>query len=362
MIPVARPLVGEEEIEAVAAVMRTGMLAQGEAVTAFEREFAQYCGAEHGIAVNSGTAALHAALASLGIGPGDDVIVPSFTFIATATSVSMTGARPIAVDIEPATFTIDPDAVTAAVTPDTRAVIGVHLFGHPFDLNSIGDICRDAGLYLIEDCAQAHGATWHGKRVGTFGDAGCFSFYPTKNMTTGEGGLVTTDDAALAASIRQFINHGQSDKYLHARLGYNYRMTNIGGAIGRVQLSRLGEMNRRRQENAAFLSAHLDVPGLATPSCRTEASHVYHQYVIRLTESFPLSREAFMHYLLENGIGCAVHYPMPVHMQPLYRGTEHPPCPVSADCAESVLSLPVHPLVTQDDCRFICEKINEVRE
>jgi perosamine synthetase len=361
MIPIARPLVGEEEIEAVSAVMRTGMLAQGEAVTAFEQEFADYCGSKHGIAVNSGTAALHAALASLGIGPGDEVIVPSFTFIATATSVSMTGARPVAVDIEPATFTIDPDAVTAAVTQNTRAVIGVHLFGHPFDLTSVGDICRDAGLYLVEDCAQAHGATWHGKRVGTFGDAGCFSFYPTKNMTTGEGGLVTTDDAALATRVRQFINHGQSNKYLHTRLGYNYRMTNIGGAIGRVQLSRLKEMNRRRQENAAFLTAHLDAPGLVTPSCRTEATHVYHQYVIRLTGEFPMTREAFMKYLSENGIGSAVHYPMPVHMQPLYQGTEHPPCPVSSASADTVLSLPVHPLVTLDDCSYICEKINEVQ-
>lgn len=361
MIPVARPLVGEEEIEAVSAVMRTGMLAQGEAVTAFEREFADYCGSKHGIAVNSGTAALHAALASLGIGPGDEVIVPSFTFIATATSVSMTGARPIAVDIEPATFTIDPDAVAAAITPKTRAVIGVHLFGHPFDLTSVGDICRENGLFLVEDCAQAHGATWNGRRVGTFGDAGCFSFYPTKNMTTGEGGLVTTDDAELATRVRQFINHGQSNKYLHTRLGYNYRMTNIGGAIGRVQLSHLESMNRRRQENAAFLTAHLDAPGLITPSCRREALHVYHQYVIRLTGEFPLSREAFMEYLSKNGIGSAVHYPMPVHMQPLYQGTEHPPCPVSTACADTVLSLPVHPRVTQDDCSHICEKINEVQ-
>ncbi|NYT06405.1 MAG: DegT/DnrJ/EryC1/StrS family aminotransferase [Methanomicrobiales archaeon] len=360
MIPVARPFVGEEEIAAVAEVMRSGMLAQGDAVAAFEREFAAFCGAEHGIAVNTGTAALHAALACLGIGPGDEVIVPSFTFIATATAVSMTGATPIACDIEPATFTIDPEAVAENLSPATRAVIGVHLYGHPFDVDALSAICADEGIALVEDCAQAHGATWKGRQVGTFGDAGCFSFYPTKNMTTGEGGLVTTGDAALAGRIRRFINHGQSDKYLHTELGYNYRLTNIGGAIGRVQLGRLPGMNRQRQENAAYLSAHLDVPGLATPKTRPEATHVFHQYVVTLDGEFPLDREAFMAYLADHGIGSAVHYPMPVHMQPLYRGTPHPACPVSDRCARTVLSLPVHPGVSRGDCATICDVINGV--
>jgi perosamine synthetase len=361
VIPVARPAVGEEEIAAVAAVMRSGMLAQGEEVTAFEEEFAAYCGTAYAVGVNSGTAALHAALLALDVGPGDEVIVPSFTFIATATSVSICGATPVMADVEEGTYTIDPDAVRAAITPRTKAVIGVHLYGQPFALDPIREICEDAGLLLLEDCAQAHGAACRGKRVGGFGAAGCFSFYPTKNMTAGEGGMVTTDDAALAARIRRIINHGQSEKYLHTELGFNLRMTNIGAAIGRVQLAKLDAMNQKRQENAACLTAHLRAPGIATPVTREGATHVYHQYVVEVDEAFPLSRDELMAHLREQGIGSAVHYPIPVHRQPLYaEAAAGARCPVSDRLAARVLSLPVHPGVGAAECRHICETINEV--
>jgi perosamine synthetase len=361
MIPVARPAVGEEEIEAVAAVMRSGMLAQGGVVTEFEKEFAAYCGTSHGVGVNSGTAALHAALLALDIGPGDEVIVPSFTFIATATSVSMCGATPVMVDVEEGMYTIDPDSMLAAITPKTKAVIGVHLFGQPFALRPVLEICGDHELLLIEDCAQAHGAAYQGKRVGGFGALGCFSFYPTKNMTAGEGGMVTTDDAALAARIRRIINHGQSEKYLHTELGFNLRMTNIGAAIGRVQLAKLDAMNRRRQENAACLTAHLTAPGISTPVIRAGATHVYHQYVVEVDEAFPLSREDLMAHLREKGVGSAVHYPIPVHRQPLYAEAARDAwCPVSDRLAVRVLSLPVHPGVGVAECQNICKTINEV--
>ncbi|MEA2034402.1 MAG: DegT/DnrJ/EryC1/StrS family aminotransferase [Euryarchaeota archaeon] len=359
MIPVAKPMIGEEEIEAVAEVMRSGMIAGGAVVTEFEDQFASFCECSYAVGLNSGTAALHAALLADDIGAGDEVIVPAFTFIATATSVSMCGGRPVMVDVDPDTFTIDPESVSEHINSRTKAVIGVHLFGQPFDLKPVQEICDDHNLTLIEDCAQAHGAMYDGRKVGQSGLFGCFSFYPTKNMTTGEGGMITGNDPDRIARVRRIINHGQSDKYLHTELGFNLRMSNIDAAIGKVQLSRLGWMNERRILNAEYLSANLSADGLKTPVCREGSTHVYHQYVVKLTEDFPMSREEFMRYLQDNGIGSAVHYPMPVHRQPLYSDNEFS-CPVAEKLSESVLSLPVHPGVTIDDCRYICETINRI--
>ncbi len=250
-IPVAKPFVGEEEIEAVAAVMRSGMIASGPKVAEFESRFAEYCGVPHAIATSNGTTALHAGFLAAGIGAGDSVVVPSFSFIATATSVSMTGATPVFADVDERTFTLDPDAVIEALRPDTKAVVGVHLYGQPFDVRPLREICDDHDLLLVEDAAQAHGAEYHGKRVGGLADFGCFSFYPTKNMTTGEGGMVTTDDPGLADRVRLYINHGQSRKYLHTAIGYNFRLTDMGAAVGLVQLGRLEGFNERRIHNAA---------------------------------------------------------------------------------------------------------------
>jgi perosamine synthetase len=362
-IPIARPLIGEEEIAAVDRVMRSGMLAQGSVVTEFESRFAEYCGVRHAVGVNSGTAALHAALLAAGIGPGDSVIVPAFTFFATASSVSMCGATPLFADVEDQTFNIDPDSAETLIRPDTRAVIGVHLFGQPFDLGAVRDLCDDRGLILIEDAAQAHGAEYRGRRAGSLADLGCFSFYPTKNMTTGEGGMVTTDDDALAERVRLFINHGQSKKYLHSAIGYNYRMTNIGAAIGLVQLDRLEGFNERRIHNARYLDRHLAGTGLITPYAASGVRHVYHQYVVRLPVDYPLTREAFMNALADRGIGTAIHYPIPLNRQPVYQdGSESTSCPVSDDLAASVVSLPVHPSVTDEELAYICDAVWRIQD
>ncbi|MCC7554821.1 MAG: DegT/DnrJ/EryC1/StrS family aminotransferase [Methanoculleus marisnigri] len=359
-IPVARPLVGEEEIAAVADVMRSGMLAQGSVVTEFESRFADYCGAAHAVGVNSGTAALHAALLAAGVGPGDSVVVPAFTFFATASAVSMCGATPLFADVDPETFDIDPDSVAALVRPDTRAIVGVHLFGQPFDVGAVREICDDHDLVLVEDAAQAHGAEYHGKRAGSLADIGCFSFYPTKNMTTGEGGMVTTDDDALAERVRLFINHGQSKKYLHSAVGYNYRMTNIAAAIGLVQLGRVEGFNERRIENARYLDRHLAGTGLTTPCVAPDVRHVYHQYVVKLPAGYPLTRDTFVSALADKGIGTAVHYPIPVNRQPVYEN-ERASCPASDDLAASVVSLPVHPAVTDEELAYICEAVRELQ-
>jgi perosamine synthetase len=360
-IPIAQPSTGTEEESAVSVVIRSGMLAQGPSVAQFEEQFARYCGVQHAIAVNSGTAALHAALACAGIKAGDEVIVPTFSFFATASCVSMCGATPVFVDVDAKTFTIGPDRVAEAVTKKTKAVIGVHLFGQPFDIRPVLDICEDHDLALIEDAAQAHGAQYKGKTVGGFGRAGCFSFYPTKNMTTGEGGIITTDDAAYAATLRKFINHGQSEKYRHTMIGYNYRLTDIGGAIGCEQMKKLPRFNNQRMTNAAYLDTHLSAKGLVTPYRMPDSTHVYHQYVVRVTEEFPMKRAEFMTHLANQGIGTAVHYPISIHQQPVYQ--EMNPsisCPVAERLSEEVLSLPVHPLVTEPMLEKICTAINGV--
>jgi perosamine synthetase len=361
-IPVARPAIGQDEISAVTAVLESGMLASGERVAEFEKKFADYCGTTHAVAINNGTAALHAALLAADIGVGDEVIVPSFSFIATASAVSMTGAKPIFVDVNEQTFGIDPAQVEGSVTPKTKAVIGVHLFGQPFDVPGIQQVCESHNLTLIEDAAQAHGAMYNGEKTGGFGQFGCFSFYATKNMTTGEGGMVTTSDKAYNERLRLLINHGQSEKYLHTRLGYNYRMTDVAAAIGLVQLKKLEKFNMRRRKNAEYYDTHISVKGLVTPAVAQGMHHVYHQYVIRLTDEFPMKRADFMEYLKVKGIGTAVHYPIPIHHQPVYaRANEPNTCPISTSLASSVLSIPVHPLLDQKELAYICDAINRVK-
>ena len=361
-IPVARPVIGPDEVAAVSEVLLSGMLAQGERVAELESKFAAYCGTAQGIAVNNGTAALHAALLACGIGPGDEVIVPAFSFIATATAVSMCGAKPVFADVDEETFNIRPDQVKERITPKTKAVIGVHLFGQPFDVDPVQEICEAHSLVLIEDAAQAHGALYHGTKVGNFGRCGCFSFYATKNMITGEGGMVTTSDKPTADRLRLIVNHGQSEKYLHTVLGYNYRMTDIAAAIGIVQLKKLDKFNLRRKKNAEYYAANLSAKGLIKPKVADNVQHVYHQYVVRLTEEFPLSREAFMDYLKAKGIGSAVHYPIPIHRQPLYAPVAEPdPCPVATKLAGTVLSLPVHPSLDAKDLATVCEAVNKVK-
>jgi len=360
-IPIAKPVIGNDEVAAVSEVLKSGMIAQGERVAEFEKAFSDLCGTTHAVATSNGTTALHAALLAADIGPGDEVIVPAFSFFATASSVSMCGAIPVFCDVDEQTFNINASQAEERVTPRTKAVIGVHLFGQPFDVPAVQQVCESHNLTLVEDAAQAHGALLHGERVGGFGDFGCFSFYATKNMTTGEGGMVTTSEKAMAERLRQVINHGQTEKYLHTRLGYNYRMTDIAAAIGLVQLKKLEKFNLRRRKNADYLTANIRCRGVVLPTVTPGARHVYHQYVIQLTDEFPMKRTEFLDFLKTKGIGTAVHYPIPIHRQPMYALENDPdPCPVSTKLSSCVLSLPVHPLLDGKDLAYICDTINRV--
>ena len=361
MIPVVKPLLGEEEIKKVSEVLTSGLLASGETVHQFETAFAAYIGTRYAVTTTNGTTALDIALKILDIRRGDEVIVPDFTFIAPANAVLFQNARPVFADVDERTFAIDPADVLEKINARTKAIIGVHLFGHPFAVKVLQEICEDHNLFLVEDCAQAHGADYKGQKVGSFGAVGCFSFYATKNMTTGEGGMVTTDNKELEKKLRLIINHGQSEKYLHTSLGYNYRMTNIQAAIGLIQLRKLDDFNNLRIANAAYLNQGLNGP-IQKPYREKNFKHVYHQYVVKLEEDFPMQREEFIRYLTDNGIGSAVHYPLPVHRQPLYQelGYERNQCPTATRLSEIVLSLPIHPALTQNDLEYLCDIINRV--
>jgi len=352
-IPAARPQIGDAERAAVDRVLESGMLAQGPEVASFEQEFsAQVVDGRHAVAVNSGTSALHLSLLAAGIGAGDEVIVPSFTFAATANSVALTGATPVFVDIEPRHFCLDPAAVEAAIGPRTRAVMPVHLYGHPADLPRLAALCESKGLLLVEDAAQAHAASIDGIPVGAWGAAGSFSFYPTKNMTTGEGGLVTTGDEQIARTIRLLRNQGQERRYENEIVGLNNRMTDIHAAIGRVQLRRLPEWTRQRQENAAFYDEHLR--GVVAPPVAEGAVHVYHQYTIRV---IGLDRDAFADQLAEHGVGTGVYYPIPNHRLPAF--ARDLDLPETETAARECLSLPVYPSLTADERERVVAAVND---
>ncbi len=360
-IPISKPLIGDEEIGGVVNVLKSGMIAQGEVVEKFEREFSNYIGSDFALAVCNGTVALDVALKALGIGEGDEVITTPLTFIATSNAILFQGARPVFADIENRTYNLNPESVLERVSPKTKAIVGVHLFGHPFDVNAILDICEDHDLILIEDCAQAHGAEFKGKKVGRFG-TGCFSFYATKNITTGEGGMITTSDNDIAEKCRLIRSHGEASKYRHLILGYNFRMTNIQAAIGLAQLEKLDKLNEIRRRNAEFLNRNIRVEGLTKPVEIKGSKHVYHQYVVRVEDDFPMKRDEFVSFLQSKGIGCAIHYPIPIYKQPLYvkLGYEDVKCPVSEEVSSRVVSLPVHPGVNEDQLRYIAETVNSV--
>lgn len=360
-IPIARPFIGQEEQEAVLRVMASGQLAQGREVAAFEEEFARACGTAYAVAVSNGTTALHLALLAHGVGPGDEVITTSFSFIATGNAVLFTGARPVFVDIEPDTFNLDPDLVEQAITPRTKAIMPVHLFGQPARMDRLMEISKKYNLPIIEDACQAHLAVAHDKRVGSFG-TGCFSFYPTKNMTSGEGGMITTNDPQVADSARILRGHGMRQRYYHETLGYNYRMTDLHAAIGRVQLGRLTEWTTQRQVNAAFLDRHLEEleANVISPAVVSGYSHVYHQYTVRVTSKSAVSRDELKAALDRQGIGSGVYYPLPIHRQAVYleRGYKDT-LPLTDQACEEVLSLPVYPGLTSRDLEFIAEVVAE---
>lgn len=353
MIPAAKPLIGAEEREAVDRVLQSGMLAQGPEVAAFEKEFSAIVDGRHCIAVNSGTSGLHMALEAIGMDSGDEVIVPSFTFAATANSVALTGATPVFVDIDPRTFNIDPAAIEAAITPRTKAIQPVHLYGQPAAMKDIMDIAKRHNLLVVEDAAQAHMASFNGTPVGAFGDAGVFSFYPTKNMTSGEGGMITTASDEIARQSRLLRNQGMEKRYENEIVGFNTRMTDIHAAIGRVQLRKLAQWTQQRQANAKFLDENLK--GVVVPYVAPGAVHVYHQYTIRVVGH---DRDAFAAEMTKHGVGNGVYYPIPVHRLPSFGLTFDLPNTTSA--ANEVLSIPVHPALSQADLETIVTVINSI--
>ncbi|MEV5692485.1 DegT/DnrJ/EryC1/StrS family aminotransferase [Micromonospora globbae] len=355
-IPPARPIIGEAEIEAAVRVLRSGKVVQGPEVAAFEEEFADLVGGRHCVAVNSGTSALQLTLMALGFGPGDEVIVPSFSFAASANAVRLVGAEPVFVDIEPGSFCVDPEAVAAAVTPRTVAIMPVHLYGHPAAMDRIMEIAARHDLAVVEDAAQAHGATLHGTPVGAFGTAGCFSFYPTKNMHALEGGMISTADPQLARTLRLLRNQGMEQRYANEIVGANMRMTDVAAAIGRVQLSQLAEWTEQRRANAKFLDSA--ITGMVVPPVADGARHVYHQYTVRA----PGNRDAAQRRLTELGVGNAVYYPTPIHRLKPYLGEDGNPgpweLPETERAAAEVISLPVHPSLSQSDLERIAEAAN----
>lgn len=351
-IPSARPLIGDDERKAVDAVLRSGMLAQGAEVAAFEREFsAELARGRTSVAVNSGTSALHLGLLAAGVGPGDEVVVPSFTFAATANSVALTGATPVFADIDPVTFCLDAASVAAVVTDRTVGVMPVHLYGHPADMTALTALAVREGLHVFEDAAQAHGATWNGRQVGTFGVFGAFSLYPTKNMTSGEGGMLTVDDVTVERTTRLLRNQGMDRQYENELVGFNMRMTDLHAAIGRTQLRKLAAWTARRRAHAAEFDRRLE--GVVTPAVSTEAEHVYHQYTIRIDDD----RDGFAAALRDEfGVGSGVYYPVPNHRLPSFDGRAD--LPETERAAREVLSIPVHPSLGAREIDRIVDAVN----
>ncbi|HEX7347133.1 MAG TPA: DegT/DnrJ/EryC1/StrS family aminotransferase [Candidatus Limnocylindrales bacterium] len=345
MIPIASPDIDQAEIDAVTAVLRGGQLAAGARVAELEARWAEVIGVQHAIAVTNGTAALMIVFANLDLRPGDEVITVSHTFNATVASILFAGATPVFVDIDPDTLTIDAERIEAAITPRTRAICPVHLFGLPADMAAITDIADRRGLAIVEDACQAHGASFGGRPVGSFGH-GAFSLYATKNMTTGEGGLITTDDDALAERLRLYRNQGMRERYRHETLGYNYRLTDLAAAIGLVQLDKLERNTDRRRAvaaryDAAFAELPVDLP--ARPADRT---HVFHQYTIRVGPE----RDRIVRDLTAAGVATGIYYPIPVHRQPYVVELG-----ITADLLETdraaatTLSIPIYPGLSEAD-------------
>ncbi|UOR02244.1 DegT/DnrJ/EryC1/StrS family aminotransferase [Leucobacter allii] len=360
-IPAARPIIGDDEREAVDRVLRSGMIAQGPEVATFEQEFAEhFVQGRATVAVNSGTSGQHLGLLAAGVGAGDEVIVPSFTFAATGNSVALTGAAPVFADIDPRTFTLDPESVRAAITPRTKGIMPVHLYGHPFLVDQISAIAEEHGLAVYEDAAQAHGASWDGRPVGTFGDFAMFSLYPTKNMTSGEGGMVSCASEELARGVRLLRNQGMETQYANEVVGFNARMTDIHAAIGRVQLTKVDAWTSQRRANAAALDAGLaGLDGVTTPYVAEEAVHVYHQYTIRVDAA---ERDRLRDALrAEHNVGSGVYYPIPNHRLPSL--AEFAPgleLPETERAAAEVLSLPVHPSLSEGDLERIVSGVTAV--
>lgn len=340
--------------ETILGVLERAQFILGPEVAEFEGEFARFVGAAEAVGVGSGTSAIHLALLACGVGPGDEVITTPHTFIATAEAISHAGARPVFVDIDPVSYNIDPDLVEAAITPRTRAILPVHLYGQPADLGPLMEIAERRGLHLIEDAAQAHGAEYCGRRCGSIGHLACFSFYPGKNLGAyGDAGAVTGNDPDLVASVRRLRDHGRTTKYEHEEVGYGERMDTVHAALLSVKLRRLEEWTEARRAAARLYTELLSGADVATPVESPDVRHVYHLYVIRSTR-----RDALLQHLQQNGVGAGIHYPLPLHRQPAYMklgiGGSFPE---TERAAAEVLSLPLYPEISDEQVRYVAEQV-----
>lgn len=360
IIPTAKPIIGEDEISEVVKVLKSGELSQGKWVEDFEKEFANFTHTKFAIATSNGTTALHLSLLVLGIKEGDEVITTPFTFIASVNAILYVGAKPIFVDIDPKTFNINPDLIEEKITSKTRAILPVHLFGFPADMAKILKIAKKHNLLILEDAAQAHGSKIDNQVVGSFGELAAFSFYPTKNITTGEGGMITTNNENLTRRLRMLRNHGMEKRYHHDVLGFNFRMTNIAAAIGIRQLKKINDFNKKRIENAKFLTEGLsNINAIQTPFVPQNFTHVFHQYTV-LVKDGKGKRDKLAEYLNKNGVATMVYYPIPVHKQK-FMEKMFPKLHLrnAEEVADQALSLPVHPSVTREDLEKIisCTKV-----
>jgi perosamine synthetase len=355
MISMAKPIIGDEEKKAVLEVLDSGIIAQGPKVKEFEDGFAKMCGVKHAIATTNGTTALHLALLAHDIGPGDEIITSPFTFIASANSILFVGATPVFIDIDPKTFNLDASLIEAAITPKTKAILPVQLYGLCCDMDAIMSIAEKHNLVVIEDACQAHGSEFKGKKAGSFG-TGTFSLYPTKNITSAEGGMITTNDDAIMEKCRVVRNHGMRRRYYHDELGYNFRMTDVHAAIGNAQLAKLDKYNQKRKENAKFYNEHLK--GVSVPYVPIGYTHVYHQYTVRVPDG---RRDDLREFLKAKEIGSEIYYPVPIHKQGFYMEMfgDEKVYPETEFAATEVLSIPVHPSLSKEDLELVASSINE---
>lgn len=368
MIPVCEPLLTGKELEYVADCLNTNWISSmGKYIGQFEEKFAGYCGCKYGIATTNGTTALHLALVSAGVGSGDEVIIPTFTMISTAYAIAYTGARPVLVDAERETWNMDVSQIEAKITPKTKAIMPVHIYGHPCDMDPIMEIAGRYKLYVVEDAAEAHGAEYKGKKAGGMGHVNCFSFYANKIITTGEGGMVTTSDEIIAERARclKDLAHSKDKRFLHTDIAYNYRMTNIQAAIGLAQLEKIEELCGMRRRNAYLYNTRLkDIPGITLPPEKEWAKNVYWMYSILIEGDFGVSRDEFMVKLKEKGIDTRAFF-IPVHRQPaflnmgLFKGESYP---VAEELGERGLYLPSSSGLKEEDIEFICRAIWSIKE
>lgn len=360
MIPVCEPFIGRKELQYVTDCIKTKWISsKGKYVGEFEEKFSRYCGVKYGISTTNGTAALHLALASLGIGKGDEVIVPTFTMIASVNPIVYTGARPAFVDADPKTWCMDTSKIEEKITKNTKAILPVHIYGHPCDMDAIMKIAKEHGLLVIEDAAEAHGAEYKGKKVGSFGDAACYSFYANKILTCGEGGMVITNNEALAEKARALkdLAFGEKIRFLHQYLGFNYRMTNIHAAIGLAQLENIDKLVEIRRKNAKLYNSLLkDVKGITLPPEEKWAKNVYWMYSILVEDDFGISRDMLMEKLKGEGIDTRTFF-IPIHRQPVYPEYNGEKYPVADELSRKGINLPSGPTLKKEDIEYVVESI-----